>query len=125
MFTCAEVKRDSSPAPAVDEYLQRYIGWCYRARRDAWLLPVAYNLLAPYPTWTVLRTYQIRFDFMTGQWLQGMQDFDLFIAYRISIEGDGGFHGDQGEQLEHLVLHHAADGSYPSIVSPPTSQPHT
>src|SRR5260370_37015903 len=59
---------------------------------------------------------------MTGQWLQGMQDFDLFIAYRISIEGDGGFHGDQGEQLEHVVLQHDADGSCLFIVCPATFQ---
>ncbi len=40
-----------------------------------------------------------------------MQYLHFFIAYRVGIKGDWRLHCDKGEQLQHVVLYHVADGS--------------
>jgi hypothetical protein len=41
----------------------------------------------------------------------GVQEFDLFIANGLGFEADGGFHGDEGQDLEEVVLRDIAKGS--------------
>ena len=38
----------------------------------------------------------------------GLEDVDLAVAEGVSVDAGGGFHGDDGEDLEQVVLHHVA-----------------
>src|SRR6266487_4367896 len=120
MLACAKVKWDACPAPAINEHLHRHIGFRLRIRGDPWLLPVAPNLLTAHPARAILGTNDVRGDIVPNQWLQGMQHFDLFIAYCVSIEGDGRFHSNQGEQLHRMVLYHIAHSACFFIISTAT-----
>jgi len=40
-----------------------------------------------------------------------MKDFCLLVADFIGVEGNGGFHGGHGEQLEQMVGHHVAESA--------------
>ena len=47
-------------------------------------------------------------DFFLGERLDGAEDFDFFIADGRGVEGDGGLHGGEGEELHEVVLDHVA-----------------
>ena len=49
-----------------------------------------------------------------------MQDFGLFISYRIRMKRHRRFHCGQAEQLHHVVGHHIAQGSCIIEVSAPS-----
>ena len=47
----------------------------------------------------------------------GFVDLDLFVADADGVEGGGGLHGDQGHELEHVVLDHVARGAALVVVA--------
>ncbi len=106
----AQVEWHAGPTPAIDKHLQRQVGLGRRAGRNPWFLAIAHHLLSSAePTGAVLGAYDVGDDILPNHRLQGVQDFDLFVAHRVGIEGNGRLHCYQGEQLQHVVLHHIAD----------------
>src|SRR5579859_761649 len=124
MFAGTQVKWHPGPAPAIDKHLHRQVGFSGGARRNAGFLAIAHHLLSrAEPAGAVLGAYDMRDDILPDQRLQGVQDFDLFVAHRISVEGDGRLHRDQREQLQHVVLHHIADGARFLVIAAAALQP--
>jgi hypothetical protein len=98
-----EVEGYPLPAPVVDVELHGDVGGGPGITGHPGLIPVPL-ILAPD---VILR----------GDGSQGLQDLDLLIAQRLGIEGHRRLHCDQGEQLEHVTLHHVPDNALDIVVA--------
>ena len=105
----SEVERDALPARVVDEGLERDEGLGDGVRRDAWLLAVGARGLPPAFAGGVLCAHHLLGDASAGHGLQGAEEFDLFAAHGVGIEGDGRFHGHQAQEVHHVVLEDVAE----------------
>ena len=51
--------------------------------------------------------------------LQRLQNLELLVAHRVGIDRDRRLHGDEAEELEHMVLHHVAQCAGGVVVAGP------
>ncbi len=54
---------------------------------------------------------------------QGAQHFQLLVAHAVGIQRHRRVHGDQAQQLQHVVLHHVAHGTGFIVVAAASLQP--
>ena len=94
-----QVKRNTLPAPVVDEEARHGIGWC----SGCW------GYIGFAQVTAVLTDNSVPVHIRTCDGADGADDLDLFITGGVGVVGAGGFHGHQGEQLEQVILEHVTD----------------
>src|SRR5712664_1332581 len=107
----AEIEGHSGPAPVVDLQLHGHERFGIRVRRDVGFAAIAVHGRAIDGAGTVLAAHHAGEHFFGAERLDGVQDFSLFVAHFVGVEGDGRFHGGHGEELEEMVGHHVAKGA--------------
>jgi hypothetical protein len=70
------------------------------------LLEIAGDGLAVHGAGPILPAHRELGDIGAAHRDQRLQHLQLLVAHRIRIEGDGRLHGDEADELEHVVLHH-------------------
>src|SRR5205823_2602247 len=68
-------------------------------------LTVPGHLLSADPSGTVLAAHDIVVHI---DWMDRLQDLELFIAYRVGVEVGRWFHGRDAEQLQQVILKNIA-----------------
>ncbi len=61
---------------------------------------------------------------LAGDRAQRPQHLDLLVAHRVRIEIGRRLHGHQAQQLQHMVLHHVAQGAVIVVIAPAALHPH-
>ncbi len=112
-FARAKIKGDARPAPVIDLNFESGVGFGGGVRVDAVALAVALVLGAD-------RAGGNGLEFGRGD---GAQNFYFFIVNRLRGEVGGWFHGGDGEELHHVVLHHVPHRADLVIESAPRSDP--
>ncbi len=112
----ADVERHVRPAPVVDEQPQRGERLGQRPRRDALLFAITRHVLAEHPALRVLPAHRGTSHLLVEDRPDRAQDLDLLVAHGIGLEGERRLHRDEREQLQHVVLHHVAQGARPLVV---------
>src|SRR6202158_2225600 len=107
----AQIERHARPAPVVDLQFQSDKRFRVRIRRDIWFAAIANDALAVHHAGAVLAADHVFQDIFGIERLDGVQDFGLFIADLIGIEGNGRLHRRHGQELEQVVRHHVAQGA--------------
>src|SRR5579883_3195625 len=92
-----ERRRKGTPA-------QRHVGLGGRVRAHALLLAIPLDRIAVLPSRTVLAAHRARGHLLGRGGDERAQHLHLFVADVLGLEPGGGLHGDQAEELEHVVL---------------------
>ena len=102
----AQIERHAGPAPVVDLEPHGDVGLRRRVGLDALFLPVARDGLALDVAGAVLRAQRDLVHFRRIDRMHRVHDLVLLVAHRAGVEGHRWLHGDQAEQLQHVVLNH-------------------
>ena len=113
----AEVKGDAVPAPVVDLEAGGDEGFGHGIVRDFFFLAVGGDGLVVDEAAAVLGADGVLLEEIERRGGDRAQDFDLFVADRLGVEGGGRFHRGEGEELEHVVLQHVARGAGVVVVA--------
>ncbi|MCY1173104.1 hypothetical protein D9M73_132550 [compost metagenome] len=108
-FAGAQIERHARPAPVVDVRLDGNESFGIAVVVDVLFKVVGRHFLAADTPGTILATYRLVLHILAGDWLEGAQDFHLFVAYRFCLELRGWLHGHQAQQLQQVVLQHVAN----------------
>ena len=73
------------------------------------LLPVADRRHALHDARAVLPAHGVAQDLLRRLRLQGAQHLHLLVPHGVRLERDGRLHGDEAEELQHVVLHDVAE----------------
>lgn len=118
LFADAHVEGDALPAPGVDEESECDVGFGVGVWVDAVFLAVADAFDAVDAACDVLGADDVVGDFVdVVPAAEGADDFDFFVADVVCAEAGGGFHGDEAEELEEVVLDHVAEGACGVVVA--------
>src|SRR5262249_44589719 len=106
VFPGSDVEGDPFPAPRID--LEFHRGKCFHLRvfRYAILIAVAAELTTD--------------EISLGQSRNRLQHFDLFVAYRFTVESRRRFHRQIREHLKKMILNHIANGARLIVETSPT-----
>src|SRR5208283_659752 len=107
----AEVEGNASPAPVVDLEFYGDESFSVGLRIDVGLAAIAGDRLAAHLAFAILAAEHAGEDFLGAERLDGVEDFGLFVADFIGVEGDGRFHGGHGKELEKMVGNHVAESA--------------
>ncbi len=118
----AQVEGDALPAPIVDIGLYRDEG--FRGRWLAQFVGIAGDDLAAHGARRILAAHTMRLDGFGGHRAQRAQRLHLFIAHRGRVHAGGRLHGDDRQNLEHMVLHHVAQRADAVIIGDAAFQAH-
>ena len=100
----ADVERHPGPPPSLDLGLDGDEG--LGLALVAQLLEIARHLLAADGALPVLAAHGPSGDRTVRDRSERMEDLELLVPDRIGRQGVGRLHGDQAEELQHVVLHH-------------------
>ncbi len=118
-FANPHIKRDAGPAPVVDLEFHRNKGFCLRLRVDAFLVAVGGGRFPHDIAGDVLSAHDIREDRGCIFFSEGPHHLELFVADAIRTEVGWGFHGDEAQELEEMVLNHVAEGAGCVVIRAP------
>ena len=107
----AEVEGNAGPAPVVDLEFQRDEGFGVGVGCDVGLAAIAGNMFAVDGAFVVLAADGVGENILGHERLNGVEDFGLFVADFVGVEGDGRLHRGHGEELEEMVGNHVAKGA--------------
>src|SRR5579862_782993 len=110
-FAGAEIKGDIAPAPVVNFKFHGYESFGIGVGGDVGFAAVGGNALVVDNAFAVLAADGVLQDFFRGGHLDGVEDFGLFVADGVGVEGDGGLHGGKREELEEMVGNHVAESA--------------
>ena len=110
-FSGAEIKRNTGPAPIVDEDLQGGESFGEGILGDALFLEIAADVLSVNLTGGILGPSHVITDAFAGHRPEGLEEFDLFVVDGIGMQRNGWFHGHQAEQMHHVILDDVAQGA--------------
>src|SRR6267378_2724647 len=97
VFSRSDVKRDTVPTPGVNLKFYNRKRFGLGAGIYSWF----FAIIAELPPNDVIRCER----------RNGLQDFGLFIANRLTVVPDGRFHAEVAEHLEHMILDHVPHSS--------------
>ena len=115
-FSDADVEGDAVPAPVIDIDLEGDVSFGGGGGGDAIFGAVGFDGGAADGADIILGADDIVGDIGRGHGAEGADDFDFFVADAIGGEIGGGFHGDEAEELEEMILDHIAEGASAFVV---------
>jgi hypothetical protein len=110
-FAVAEVEGDTGPAPVIDEEPCGDVGLGVGVGPDTIFLTVGEGRLTVDMAGEVLTADGMILDLGGIQATDGVEQLDLFVADGFGFETDGRFHGDEGQDLEQMVLEDVTEGA--------------
>ena len=110
-FAVAQVERRARPAPVVDVQLEHDERLGPRVGRDLLLAAIARDGLAVDRPGGVLAAQGVLADLLGRDAPQGLEHLELLVAHGLGLEHHRRLHGDDRQQLQHVVLDDVAEGA--------------
>ncbi len=107
----AQIKGNSGPAPIVDLKFKRDVRFGVGVGSDVGLVAVAGHALAVDDAFAVLAADGVSQDVFGHERLDGVQNFGLFVAHFVGVEGNGRLHRGHGKELKQMVRNHVAESA--------------
>jgi hypothetical protein len=104
-----DIERHPGPAPVIDMELGGNEGWSIRIFRNIFFFPVTRNRLAPDSSRPVLAPDRESVYILTIHPPDRTEDLNLLIPDIVGRKTHWRLHGNQGDQLEHVILDNIPD----------------
>src|SRR4029077_15283058 len=91
--------------------LQCNISFSIRFWINSRLSAITGNFVAFYPSGSVLSAHHASIHTITRHRRNGAENLGLFGSHLSCGDSRGGLHGRNGQQLQHMVLHHVTQGA--------------